>query len=370
MELFAPEVELDRWSGIAERQDIISDDEDVQDDVPNSRFLKHGDGVVPQIEAPQMSVEFVRSLFRSLNETQAAIFYTVCQWCQKRVWGHNPEQFFYFVSGGAGCGKSTSSSAYTRRSDQDSATTASTTGGRGSVRAHGALECIYWNGSVQHFRQNAAFHFELPRNLKPPYQGLENALDELRATLRDVEILIIDEVSMISKDLFAYINWRFQQIKGSKKPFGESLSLLWVTSINCHLWVKPNHSACTKTMFGLLESTFPNDYSLRDHASERRLAFAQLFKPLTGEAEDRRSCRTRSRFVTPGREGPKDCPCDALHVFATNKEVHRHNTETIHALHADIITIDAEDYRKDPRTGGMKRQTSPSPEKRTTCLTP
>ncbi len=61
---------------------------------------------MPQIEAPQMSVEFVRRLFRSLNETQAAIFYTVCQWCQKRVWGHNPEQFFYFVSGGAGCGKS------------------------------------------------------------------------------------------------------------------------------------------------------------------------------------------------------------------------------------------------------------------------
>ncbi len=56
---------------------------------------------------------------------------------------------------------------------------------------------------------------------------------------------------------------------------------------------------------------------------------------------------------------PKDCPCDALHVFATNKEVHRHNTETIHALHADIITIDAEDYRKDPRTRGMKRQKKP-----------
>lgn len=46
---------------------------------------------------------------------------------------------------------------------------------------------------------------KLLRNLKP----LGKALDELQARLRDVEILIIDEVSMISKDLFAYINWRF-----------------------------------------------------------------------------------------------------------------------------------------------------------------
>lgn len=32
---------------------------------------------------------------------------------------------------------------------------------------------------------------KLPRNLKPPYQGLGNALDELRTRLRDMEILII-----------------------------------------------------------------------------------------------------------------------------------------------------------------------------------
>ncbi len=56
---------------------------------------------------------------------------------------------------------------------------------------------------------------------------------------------------------------------------------------------------------------------------------------------------------------PEDCPRDALHIFATNKEVHRHNADTVHALHTDIITIDAEDYRKDPRTGAMKRQNKP-----------
>ncbi|KAJ8406878.1 hypothetical protein AAFF_G00291540 [Aldrovandia affinis] len=61
---------------------------------------------------------------------------------------------------------------------------------------------------------------KLPRNLRPPYQGLGNALDEVRAALSNAEILIIDEISMVSKELFAYVHWRFQQIKGNRKPFG------------------------------------------------------------------------------------------------------------------------------------------------------
>ncbi|XP_055028464.2 uncharacterized protein [Misgurnus anguillicaudatus] len=104
---FAPEAEVDNLECIAEREDVNPDEEDMQDDVPEYQILlEDGDGVIPQIKAPQMSVEFVRKMYQSLNEIQAAIFYIVRQWCQKRVWGHNPEQFFYFVSGGAGCGKS------------------------------------------------------------------------------------------------------------------------------------------------------------------------------------------------------------------------------------------------------------------------
>ncbi len=51
----------------------------------------------------------------------------------------------------------------------------------------------------------------------------------------------------------------------------------------------------------------------------------------------------------------EDCPRNAMYIFATNKEVHKHSTENVQALHTDIITTDAEDYRKDPKTGGMKR---------------
>ena len=51
-------------------------------------------------------------------------------------------------------------------------------------------------------------------------QGLGNKLDEVRSDLLNAEILVIDEVSMISKSLFAYVDARLKQIKGSKRPFG------------------------------------------------------------------------------------------------------------------------------------------------------
>ncbi|KAK7149216.1 hypothetical protein R3I94_008742 [Phoxinus phoxinus] len=357
---FAPEIEVDRLECVAERQDINPDDENVQDDVPEFQILEHGDGVVPQIEAPQMSIEFVRRLFRSLNETQAAIFYTICQWCQKRVWGHNPEQFFYFVSGGAGCGKShvikciyTEATKILRQLPR--------------LREEGDLSVP--TVLLSAFTGTAAFNIsgktlhsilKLPRNLKPPYQGLGNALDELRAKLRDVEILIIDEVSMISKDLFAYINWRCQQIKGSKKPFG-GISVL---AVGDFYQLPPLGKAKPLCVYEEDVLDFWKDHFQMVTLSEimrqkEDLAFAQLLNRIRVKQKTDDLAEEDRALLLQAVKDPKDCPCDALHVFATNKEVHRHNTETIHALHTDIITIDAEDYRKDPRTGGMKRQTRP-----------
>ncbi|XP_055056177.2 uncharacterized protein [Misgurnus anguillicaudatus] len=358
---FAPEAEVDNLECIAEREDVNHDEEDEQDDVPEYQILlEDGDGVVPRIKAPQMSVEFVRKMFQSLNETQAAIFYIVRQWCQKRVWGHNPEQFFYFVSGGAGCGKS-----------------------------H-VIKCIYTEATkilrqlprlqeegdlsvptviLSAFTGTAAFNIsgktlhsilKLPRNLKPPYQGLGNALDELRAELCSVEILIIDEVSMISKDLFAYVNWRLQQIRGSKKAFG-GISVL---AVGDFFQLPPLGKAKPLCVYEDDVLDFWKDsfqiITLTEIMRQKEdLAFAELLNRLRVRQKTDVLREEDRVLLLQAVKNPEDCPHDALHIFATNKEVHMHNTKTIQAIHTDIITIDAEDYRKDPRTGVMKRQKKP-----------
>nr|XP_055049553.1 uncharacterized protein LOC129435076 [Misgurnus anguillicaudatus]XP_055049554.1 uncharacterized protein LOC129435076 [Misgurnus anguillicaudatus] len=358
---FAPEAEVDNLECIAEREDVNHDEEDEQDDVPEYQILlEDGDGVVPRIKAPQMSVEFVRKMFQSLNETQAAIFYIVRQWCQKRVWGHNPEQFFYFVSGGAGCGKS-----------------------------H-VIKCIYTEATkilrqlprlqeegdlsvptviLSAFTGTAAFNIsgktlhsilKLPRNLKPPYQGLGNALDEVRAELCSVEILIIDEVSMISKDLFAYVNWRLQQIRGSKKAFG-GISVL---AVGDFFQLPPLGKAKPLCVYEDDVLDFWKDsfqiITLTEIMRQKEdLAFAELLNRLRVRQKTDVLREEDRVLLLQAVKNPEDCPHDALHIFATNKEVHMHNTKTIQAIHTDIITIDAEDYRKDPRTGVMKRQKKP-----------
>ncbi|KAL7852162.1 hypothetical protein SRHO_G00179470 [Serrasalmus rhombeus] len=79
-----------------------------------------------------------------------------------------------------------------------------------------------FTGCASHNINGKMLHalLKLPRSLKPPYQGLGNTLDEMRANFSNVQIMIIDEISMVSKPLFAYVNWRLQQIKGTDKPFG------------------------------------------------------------------------------------------------------------------------------------------------------
>uniref|UniRef100_A0A0E9UES7 ATP-dependent DNA helicase n=1 Tax=Anguilla anguilla TaxID=7936 RepID=A0A0E9UES7_ANGAN len=61
---------------------------------------------MPAVKAPPMSPDLLRTMCQNLNRTQASIFYSVRDWCIERVCGLNPEQFFYFVTGGAGTGKS------------------------------------------------------------------------------------------------------------------------------------------------------------------------------------------------------------------------------------------------------------------------
>ena len=50
------------------------------------------------------------------------------------------------------------------------------------------------------------------------------------------------------------------------------------------------------------------------------------------------------------------CPTEVLHIFPTNKLVDEHNSATLSLFHSNIITINADDFQKDPRTGTMSRK--------------
>ncbi|KAL1276519.1 hypothetical protein QQF64_036142 [Cirrhinus molitorella] len=234
---FAPEIDVDRLECIAERADINPDDENVQDDVPEYQILERGDGVVPQV------VLVVASHVIKCIYTEAT-----------KILRQLPRL---------------------REEGDLSVTTV-------VLSAFTGTAAFNISGNTLHSI------LKLPQNLKPPYQGLGNALDELRARLCDVEILIIDEVSMISKDIFAYINWRFQQIKGSKKPFG-GISVL---AVGDFYQLPPTGKAKPLCVYeeGVLD--FWKDHfqmiTLSDvMRQKKRPCFCSAFEPTTSEEEDR-----------------------------------------------------------------------------------
>lgn len=159
-------------------------------------------------------------MYQNLNQKQACVFYAVRDWCVKRVCGLNPEQFFLYVNGGAGTGKShlikciySEASEILcklpRRSEEDDISNPTV-----PLTAFTGPAAFNISGTTLHSL------LKLPRSLIPPFQGLGKKLDEVRCELLNAEFVIIDEISMVSKPLFAYVDARLKQIKGSHRPCG------------------------------------------------------------------------------------------------------------------------------------------------------
>lgn len=349
---FPAEAELDRLECKDQRKPIDEDDED-EEPLPDFEVAARNDAGAPAIEVPKLSPDFVRAMYRSLNETQASIFYSIREWCMQRVWGLDPEPFYYFVSGGAGCGKS-----HVIKCIFQEATKILRDLPRFRDEADMSMPAVLLTA----FTGTAAFNisgktlhsmFKLPMKLKPPYQGLGNTLDNVRASLSNAEILIIDEISMISKEIFAYVHWRLQQIKGNKRPFG-GMSVLAVGDFYQLPPLSRAKSLCVCEN-DVLDLWAPFQMITLTEIMRQRddRSFAELLNRLRTKSKTEPLDSDDKAMLAPAIVGIEDCPADVLYIFGTNKEVNLHNAATVAALRLQVVNIEAVDYRKDPRTGEM-----------------
>lgn len=357
----APESEVVRLECIEELQAREPHDAREQDNVPEYNIQANAATESRVVrETPAIDPMLLRQMYQNLNQKQACVFYAVRDWCIKRICGLHPEQFFFYVNGGAGTGKSHLIKCIHSEASKIL-----------SKLPRRAEEADISNPTVllAAFTGTAAFNItgstlhsllKLPRSLKPPFQGLGNQLDEIRSELLHAEIIIIDEVSMVSKPLFAYVDARLQQIKGSRRPFG-GMSVIAVGDFYQLPPVRQSKALCVydPCEIDLWHQHFQMVTLTEIMRQKGDVAFAEMLNRIRVKEKSATLSEADRALLSQAVTEPARCPTDVLHIFATNKQVDSHNSAVLTQLHYDITNIPADDYKKDPCSGKMEQQGEP-----------
>ncbi|KAF0022138.1 hypothetical protein F2P81_025609 [Scophthalmus maximus] len=194
--------------------------------------------------------------------------------------------------------------------------------------------------------------FGIGIDVRLPYTPLgEERLSTLRAKYSDLQLVIIDEISMVDHKLLAYVHGRLRQIKqvGDFSPFGNVSVIavgdffqlppvkgkaLYVEDECCNLW---------SSLFKVVE--------LKEIVRQKDRLFADLLNRL----------RSRSKgtpMLDRDVEMLKSCETGeaslALHIYPTNKQVNKHNSEQLFETCPDHVAIDAHDFVNNKTMGKLE----------------
>ncbi|XP_041863244.1 uncharacterized protein LOC121653673 isoform X1 [Melanotaenia boesemani] len=286
-------------------------------------------------------------LIRSLNEKQLSVFYKIRNWCLDKVNGRNPEPLHVFISGGAGVGKS-----YLVKAIQYEATRLLSPSCQNPDNICVLLTAP--TGIAAYNLKAATIHstFGIGKDVSLPYTPLsEEKLNSLRVKYSDLQIVIIDEISMVNHNLLAYVHGRLRQIKqtGDYNPFGNVSIIavgdfyqlppvkgkaLYVQDVQMNLW---------SSLFELVE--------LKTIVRQKDEEFARILNRM-------RTHRKGTPMLADDINVLKQCETGeestALHIFATNSQVDEYNEEQLMSTCPDHIVITAQDFGYNKKTGKLE----------------
>uniref|UniRef100_UPI00358FEAD2 uncharacterized protein n=1 Tax=Myxine glutinosa TaxID=7769 RepID=UPI00358FEAD2 len=342
-----PETEVERLSCLENQKGKTADP---QEDIDIPDLLKE-EKKSCSIEIRQSIVkkDEAENLLRCLNEKQREIFYAVREWCLNKRNGNEPKPFHLFVTGGAGTGKShlikTIQYEASRllapilpNPDDVSVLLTAPTG----------VAAFNINASTIHST------FSIGVGAKLPYQPLgDEKINSLRSKLSSLQIIIIDEISMVDQKLITYVHGRLRQIKQCRdfSPFG-NVSVIAIGDFYQLSPVKGKSLYAENVGFNLWTDLF--------HIAE----LTQIMRQKDGEfAETLNRLRTRKK-CDPLDDKDKDtlqkCETgeepDCIHIYATNEEVDKHNLAKLASSCSNLVAINAEDFYRDPKSGKLQRK--------------
>ena len=335
---------------------------DEEDDIPEldtkTRNTKSSpSSFLPQIQynAENMKVEMER-----MNTRQAEVFYSVRRWCIEKACGENPDPFFLLLTGGAGVGKSHvvrcisyEASRILRNPEHPGAL-------KVLLAAPTGTAAFNINGSTLHHA------LSLPLWLPEPYQAIsDNVLQDLRSNIEHIDILIIDEISMVHGKTLMYIHNRLQQLK-NKRGLSDAFGGVSILAVGDFYQLPPVDGQSLITPGNLYAQMYWLPYfKIAELTEVMRQKDDAAFAHMLNRIRVRKindPILEEDLCMLVERNDRQDVPKDALHTFALGKPADDYNNlmlmeliaESGQQLHENM----AVDYRK-TTSGNHKKLDQP-----------
>ena len=330
-----------RAEGVQEERSIEQEDLDTN----ASQFLQQQPSVpllqrfTAETNRELLSPEEYRAAIRGLNRKQRQVIMFHRAWCKRAVIalknGESVSPYHVFVSGPGGVGKSHVISII--RSDTVKLLRLS-----GQVQPEDVIALLTApTGSAAFNIMGMTLHSGLLLSTSKVYSAplTQDRLNTLRLKLSNLQLLIIDEVSMVGSNMLLQIHKRLQQLKGSKDDttFG-NVSILAVGDLyQLQPVAQPYIFDDVSDMYARLHgsgSLWTDEFSMVELDEIMRQRGDQEFAKLL--------CRVRKAECTDDdfevlksraiENSNPNYPHDSLHVYRLNKDVDQYNLSKLNLL--------------------------------------
>ena len=283
-------------------------------------------------------------LVRNLNSRQKEFFYHILNWIKTKCSGSLSSciPFYYFLSGGAGVGKSRCVLAiyYALVRYLNSLPGENPDKVKVLLTAPTGKAAYNIRGATLH----SAFHLPASQsfdNYMPLDHGRRNSLRTILAGLR---VLIIDEISMVGSSMFGYINQRLKEIMGcDSKEFG-GVSVLCVGDL---FQLKPVFDSWIFKHSTILYSAFApilwHSFQMFELTEIMRQKDDKIFAETLNRVREGRQTKEdeeilNSRIVKAGNHLD-----NVIHLFTNNDLVSTHNSKILAANVSPAVSVEAVD---------------------------
>ena len=284
----------------------------------------------------------INSRIRSLNSQQREIFEYVLNWAReyiKNLSCKKPSEikpFYLFLTGGGGVGKShLLTTIYNALSKQLIYQGNEPSKSRILVLAPTGVAAINVNGTTIHSGLNIPTRGKLfPLNNK--------SKTALRFKLACVELIMIDEVSMVPSKLFKEIDLRLREIFSCDMPFGGKPIIICGDLYQLPpVTGTPVYMHDSSHIQGILGLELWRNFHLAELTEVMRqrgdIQFIDLLNQVRlGMLDEENVCLLKTRFVTKDNT---NYPAQNIHIFAENAPVNQHNQYMLEQLDTQLVEI-------------------------------